>query len=237
MRFQRRGGVVVALGVVGLCLLAAGLTIAFRSPSDRHAHLESARQALPPNSYETGAFTVAEVRALEHEQAARARSRPRRPRLREDEMPDPVRILIPAIGVSAHVIPLGLNADRSLEVPESFATVGWFERGPEPGEPGPAVLVGHVDSRSGPGVFYHLPALEPHDAIEIVLKGGAIARYIVTSHISAPKDDFPARLVYGGSAKPRLRLITCGGEFDPSTGHYVDNYIVFAKFDGLHRSR
>jgi len=154
----------------------------------------------------------------------------------EIQMPDPVTIVIPAIGVSAPVVRLGLNADRTLQVPDSFAEAGWFTRGPEPGEPGPAVIVGHVDSVSGPGVFYRLRALKSGDAIKIGLKNGWTVRYLVSSHLAALKNDFPTKLVYGPSERPTLRLITCDGQFDTSTGHYVDNYIVFARFDSMRRA-
>jgi hypothetical protein len=128
------------------------------------------------------------------------------------EEPRPVRILIPAIRVSAPVIPLGLNADRTMQVPTSFSDAGWFRPGPEPGEVGAAVIAGHVDSKSGPGVFYRLRAL----------------RRVVTSTRDVSKQRFPTHLVFRQTQRRTLRLITCGGLFNTSTGHYVDNHIVFA---------
>jgi sortase (surface protein transpeptidase) len=145
------------------------------------------------------------------------------------ELPPPERIRIPAIGVSAPVIPLGLNPDRSLEVPQDFGDTGWFKGGPEPGERGAAVIVGHVDSRSGPAVFYRLRALRAGDSIWIRLRDGSSVRYVVTRGRSAPKNRFPTKLVYARTTQPTLRLVTCDGAFDTSTGHYVDNYIVFAR--------
>ena len=145
------------------------------------------------------------------------------------EMPRPKWIEIPAIGVSARVIPLGLNPDRTLEVPRDFDATGWFTGAAEPGEPGAAVIVGHVDSKSGPAVFYRLRALQSGDMIEITLKGGSTVRYVVTSNLAAPKNQFPTARVYTPTRRPTLRLITCDGEFDSATRHYLDNYIVFAK--------
>jgi hypothetical protein len=154
-----------------------------------------------------------------------------------ERMPAPVKILIPAIAVSARIIPLDLNADRTLQVPASFGVAGWFRGGAEPGEAGPAIVVGHVDSVSGPGAFYRLRALRKNDVIMIVAKGGSTIRYTVTAKVAAPKSDFPTKMVYGKTPKPTLRLITCDGAFNGSTGHYVDNYIVFAKWAGTHQSR
>lgn len=144
------------------------------------------------------------------------------------QMPRPVRILIPAIRVSAPVIPLGLNRDRTLQVPKNFAQTGWFVGGPEPGEAGPAVIVGHVDSKAGAAVFYRIRALRRGDLIKVSLKGGSSVRFVVRGTRKVPKKRFPTKLVYGRTKLPTLRLVTCDGAFDRSTGHYVDNFIVFA---------
>jgi sortase (surface protein transpeptidase) len=146
--------------------------------------------------------------------------------------PRPVRIVIPAIGVSAPVIPLGLNRDGSMQVPASFTETGWFRPGPEPGELGAAVIAGHVDSYRGPGVFFHLRALQRGDRIRVVLATGRKLRFVVTGSREVLKKSFPSKLVFGGTPKPTLRLITCGGRFDSSTGHYVGNHIVFARLAG-----
>jgi sortase (surface protein transpeptidase) len=158
-----------------------------------------------------------------------------RPLLMRGGVPNPIRpststghIFIPAIGVDASLIPLGLTPRRTLEVPKDWGVAGWFEGGPFPGERGPAVVVGHVDSTSGPAVFYRLPELEPGDMIVAWRKGGVRSRFRVVSLRWFSKSDFPTQLVYRSTATPALRLITCGGEFDSSTGHYVDNLVVFA---------
>jgi LPXTG-site transpeptidase (sortase) family protein len=144
------------------------------------------------------------------------------------QMPNPIRLLVPAMGMSAPIIPLGLNPDGSLEVPKSFSVAGWFTKGPEPGERGASVIAGHFDSTSGPGVFYRLRALRRGDIITVVVGGGSEVRCAVTSTLAVKKTRFPTSLVYRKTAQPTLRLITCDGAFDSSTGHYVDNYIVFA---------
>jgi sortase (surface protein transpeptidase) len=150
------------------------------------------------------------------------------PKRRPMQEPRPVHLEIPAIGVSAHVIPLGLNSNHTMQVPTSFAKTGWFQPGPEPGEIGAAIIVGHVDSVSGPGVFYRLAALERGDRIRVRLADGRTLRFVVTNSREASKRHFPSRLVFRHTKRPTLRLITCGGAFDTSTGHYVDNHIVFA---------
>jgi LPXTG-site transpeptidase (sortase) family protein len=150
---------------------------------------------------------------------------------RRVQKPNPVRIVIPAISVSAPVIPLGLNPDRTLEVPKNFAETGWFTGGPEPGERGGAVIAGHVDSKTGPAVFYRLRQLVRGDVIKILLKDGSTVHFVVSSSMAVPKNRFPTKLVYSKAHDPALRLVTCGGAFDRATGHYLDNYIVFATLD------
>jgi hypothetical protein len=140
----------------------------------------------------------------------------------------PARVVVPAIGVDAPVDDLGRNPDGTLEVPE-WQRAGWWRRGPEPGERGPAVIVGHVDSRAGPAVFFRLAELGAGDVVEIVLDDGRTTRFVVERTERFAKDAFPTRAVYDLTAGPELRLITCDGEFDRSTGHYVDNLVVFAR--------
>jgi LPXTG-site transpeptidase (sortase) family protein len=153
-----------------------------------------------------------------------AKTRPRR----NLQMPRPVRVTIPAIGVSAPIIPLGLNPDRTMQTPQGYSEAGWFRPGPEPGERGAAIVVGHVDSHNGPGVFYRLRALRRGDRIGITLVNGKKLQFIVTSSRDVSKQHFPTALVYRHTNRATLRLVTCGGRFDSSTGHYVNNHLVFA---------
>jgi hypothetical protein len=138
-------------------------------------------------------------------------------------------VLIPAIGVRATIIRLGLQRDGTLQTPTDFAQAGWWSGGPRPGARGAAVVVGHVDSKTGPGAFYALRSLRRGDDITIVGADGRTHHFVVQRLRSFPKAAFPTRLVYGPTTRPRLRLITCGGTFDPGTGHYRDNTIVFAR--------
>jgi sortase (surface protein transpeptidase) len=144
------------------------------------------------------------------------------------QMPRPTRIFIPSIGLSAPVVPLGLNPDRTLQVPRHFGDTGWFRGGPEPGEPGAAVIVGHVASRNGPAVFYRLREVRVGELITIRLQGGSNVRYVVNSMLRVRKSRFPTSRVYARTKQPTLRLITCAGKLNLTTGHHPDNYIVFA---------
>lgn len=139
----------------------------------------------------------------------------------------PARIEIPAIDVDAAVIDLAKADDGTLEVP-GWDDAGWWERGPEPGERGPAVIVGHVDSKSGPAVFYDLERLVAGDEVVVTLDDGRTVTYFVERMERFAKEAFPTMDVYGLTEGSELRLITCDGEFDRATGHYVDNLVVFA---------
>lgn len=149
--------------------------------------------------------------------------------LDDDAVPSraPTAIRIPAIGVDHELVPLAVDAAGVLIPPESAAVPGWFAAGVVPGEIGPAVIAGHVDSRSGPGVFHRLHDLRPGDRIEVQRSDG-VALFQVRSTERVGKREFPSRSVYGPVPVPELRLITCGGAFSRSTGHYVDNVIVRA---------
>ncbi|ACY97933.1 MULTISPECIES: class F sortase [Thermomonospora] len=142
----------------------------------------------------------------------------------------PLRVRIPAIGVQAPLAHLGLNPDASLQVPPAGRPdlAGWYRGGPAPGERGPAVIVGHVDSPRGPAVFYDLGRLRPHDRIEVDRADGRVAVFTVESIERVPKERFPTERVYGPLDHAGLRLITCGGRFDRARRGYRDNVIVYA---------
>ena len=124
---------------------------------------------------------------------------------------------------------LGRAADGSIEVPARFDVAGWFAEGPRPGQPGPAVVLGHVDSRTGPAVFYRVAAL-PRDARGRAWTGrtGVRSAFRVSGTQRVPKLEFPTDLVYGPTLEPSLRLVTCGGSFDRAARNYRDNVIVYA---------
>jgi len=145
------------------------------------------------------------------------------------QAPDPAVIRIPRLEVEAEVIPLGLQDDGSIEVPEDPDQAGWWLGGPEPGETGPAVILGHVDSQEeGPAVFFYLRYLDPGDEIHIDRVDGSTITYVVEATERHDKDEFPTHAVYGPTEEPTLRLVTCGGDFDFGVRTYEDNVIVFA---------
>ncbi len=140
----------------------------------------------------------------------------------------PVRLRIPSLGVDAPVGPVGKASDGSVEVPSRWEDVGWYDGGVRPGEVGPAVLLGHVDSQSGPAVFVRLPQARLGTVVEVVGTGGEVTRFRVDRVQQYPKTRFPTDAVYLPALSPQLRLVTCGGSFDRSTGHYRDNIVVYA---------
>jgi sortase (surface protein transpeptidase) len=140
----------------------------------------------------------------------------------------PVRVEIPSIGVSSPLVRLGLNRDRSMEVPGDFRVAGWFTGGPQPGQLGPAVIAGHVDSRTGPAVFYRLRDLRPGDQIRVVRADHRVVRFEVDSRASYPKQVLATEAVYGATTAPVLRLIACAGSFDRASGSYRNNLVVSA---------
>ncbi|MCW0216392.1 MAG: class F sortase [Pseudonocardia sp.] len=142
----------------------------------------------------------------------------------------PVTLDVPAIGVHAAVLRTGLAPDGTVEVPPlGSPDASWYENSPTPGERGPAVLLGHVDSaRWGPGVFFDLRALVPGDEVAVTREDGSVARFRVDRVAQYPKTAFPTAAVYGDLDHPGLRLITCGGAFDRSARSYADNVIVYA---------
>ena len=140
----------------------------------------------------------------------------------------PVRLVIPAIGVATPLVRLGLEAGGGMAVPSDFGRAGWFAGGPAPGQVGPAVIAGHVDSRTGPAVFYRLRKLRPGQAVLVERADGTRLRFVVSQSRSFPKAEFPTGAVFGPVGSPELRLITCAGDFDRARGSYRDNLVVFA---------
>ncbi|MFK0251925.1 class F sortase [Amycolatopsis azurea] len=141
----------------------------------------------------------------------------------------PVRLTIPAIGLDqAGLVPLALGAAGELQAPGRFSDVGWYEGGPVPGDPGPAVLAAHVDSRSGPAPFFRLRDLRSGDEVRVARSDGADVVFRVDSVQRYPKNEFPTQAVYGPAPGSALRLITCGGSFDTAKRSYRDNVVVYA---------
>jgi LPXTG-site transpeptidase (sortase) family protein len=141
----------------------------------------------------------------------------------------PVALRIPAIGVSVSLGTLGLNPDRTVQVPTNYQQPGWFRPGPSPGEVGSAVILGHVDDFKGPAVFFRLGSLKVGDKVEVSLTNGVVAHFKVTMIASYLKTHFPAKQVYASHGYSALQLVTCGGAFDTRTGHYLSNVVAYTR--------
>ena len=144
----------------------------------------------------------------------------------------PVRLTIPVLRVTSPVMDLGLTADGAMEMPPGAYPVGWYDRGPTPGQTGPAVIVGHVDWAGERGALYGLRVVRPGDRVVVDRADGTTAVFQVDRVERHAKDDFPTDEVYGDVGWPALRLITCGGRFDTRSGRYEDNVIAFARLVG-----
>lgn len=146
----------------------------------------------------------------------------------------PTRISIPALKITEPVIGLGQRADGTMQVPDDARSVGWYTKAPTPGALGPAILAGHVDYHGRPGTFAHLARLKPGATVGIDRADGSTAMFAVTKVERHPKNEFPTDAVYGAIEHAGLRLITCGGDFDRTTGHYEDNIVVYATLSTAH---
>lgn len=147
----------------------------------------------------------------------------------------PVSLSIPEIAVHHKLVTLGLNPDHTVEVPplSKVDVPGWYKYSPTPGERGPAVILGHVDSaKQGEGVFFRLADMKPGQHVSVDRADGSTAVFTVDKVKQYPKSDFPTEAVYGTTPNPQLRLITCGGAFDEQEHSYADNTVVYAHLTG-----
>ena len=207
-----------------LVVLAAGMAVAGGLELAKSPH-----DVGPP----VGRSLPERVLAPERRQDTRRHSQEARPKRRlvdvvDHEAAPPRSIRIAAIGVRAAVIPLGLRADGTMQTPSDFSVTGWYKPWREPGERGSAVITGHVDSINGPAVFYRLRDLRRGNIIRVGRADGSVVRFGVEGLERWPKAEFPTRRVFRPTRISTLRLVTCSGNFDASTGHYVDNTIVYA---------
>jgi len=140
----------------------------------------------------------------------------------------PESLTIPQIEVSTRLVTLGLTTQGAIQVPATTSVAGWYTRSPRPGAVGPAIILGHIDSYQGPGVFFRLSELRPGDWIYVHRSDASIVSFRVTEVQTYLKDQFPTQSVYGPTPDAELRLITCGGAFDSASGHYLSNIVVYA---------
>jgi len=228
----RRGAVSVAAAAV--LLLVAGVivtVIGVRGPEAPPAAAPEVASASPTQAGDsTPANTPKEADSPKEQASANGRGRPAAQADFGLTLPgsSPVGLSIPRIGVRADkIVGLGLASDGSIEVPRDASAPGWFTPGPSPGQLGPAVIAGHVDSESGPAVFYRLGELRPGDRVEVSRADGSVATFAVDKVEHYEKDAFPTRSVYGSTDRAELRLITCSGKYDSDTG-YLSNTVAYA---------
>lgn len=215
---------------MGLLLLVGGTTVAVRTGVAPASGV--LRFALPPGNDAPADPVVVQPTPpvpAPRDPAAVADPPAEVPAADEDlQLPLPVAVRVPSVGIDAQMHPLGLTPDGALDTPTDWDQAGWWHGGPEPGEPGRAVIAGHVDSFEGPAAFFGLHAVQPGDPIEVELAEGSVLVFTVQGVEQHGKDSFPTDRVYGGGEGPELRLVTCGGSFDWSARSYSDNVIVFA---------
>lgn len=220
---------VALLSVVGLVMLTIGLLgqqHAPQPPATAGQHQVLDRSSSPTSPAPTTGTTSHAITTPATTGPILARSAPR-------------TLRVPAIGVHSNLLTLGLNPDNTIEVPplSRDSRAGWYKRSPTPGQLGPSVVLGHVDSaKYGPGVFFKLGALHKGDTAEITRANHTVAVFTVDRVASYPKNDFPSLRVYGNTSDAELRLITCGGVFDHSAHSYENNIVVYAHLTSSHHA-
>lgn len=149
--------------------------------------------------------------------------------LAERVSPAPVWVRIPSQGIDAQVVPVGITSAGEMEAPAGYDEVGWYRHGARPGEPGRAVLAGHLDSRDGPAVFFQLGSLRRGDIIEVQFGDGGEPRvFTVRELVQYPVNGAPLAEIFGPLDRPELVLITCAGEFEGPESGYSERVIVYA---------
>lgn len=199
----------VVLAVVGSSLIAKGIAAPPHAPALAH------NLGVIPDPVATGALVATpSVKAVAPPLTLPAST--------------PLSVTIPAIAVTSKLTFLNRNPDGTIQVPSRFYEAGWYQQGPTPGQLGPSVILGHVDSYKGPGIFFRLASLKPGDMVNVARLDGTTATFKVNAVNEYDKAQFPSQAIYGDIGYAGLRLITCGGIFDHATGSYLSNIVVFA---------
>jgi len=228
--------VLIVAAIAGVATVVAGLLIVFRSPDEYG--LASNRDALAlerqPGGKATGQPEQALFQAAPDVPPPLPQITPAPPMLPST----PVRIVIKRLGINAPIRSVGLAKDGTIQVPPSDDPnlVGWYRDMSTPGEAGPAVLLGHKDTRTRSAVFSKLYEIKNGDTIEVKRQDKTTAVFTVGGVEQASKKTFPTQRVYGQQDNAQLHLITCGGTYDRNTGHYTDNIIVYATMTSSYRS-
>lgn len=141
----------------------------------------------------------------------------------------PESIKIPAIEVESKVEKVGLMNNGQMAVPKNFRITGWYQLGPKPGERGSAVIAGHVDDKTGPGVFFNLKELQKGDQVKITNNGGEQLVFEVVGKEIFPMDEAPVKDIFGYTSRRMLNLVTCTGPFDRSKGGHINRLVVYTE--------
>ncbi len=150
-----------------------------------------------------------------------------------EENIDPITLKIPSIGLTAPLVKTGLESDGSLHVPSSPDQTGWYKYGPIPGEIGPAVITGHLDSKDGPGILWNLNKVKIGDLVQVLRDDESTAEFIVDKLETYPQDNFATQKVYGPIPNAGLRIITCSGTYSRQAQHYSDDLVVYASLKDI----
>lgn len=204
-----------------LCLLAAGIYFGLHAAQTDLVSAARFAGSLPPRSTAAEPSPPATSPAILGVAPKSASGTPGR-------VSPPVHLTVPSIGVSTDLETLRLARDGSLQAPTKWEVAGWYADGISPGEVGPAVIAGHIDSTRGPAVFYRLRELVIGATILVTENNGKILSFVVDDVRDYPKPQFPTNTVYGPTPNPELRLISCTGEFDHSSQSYLNNLVVSA---------
>lgn len=226
----RRGRLWTLAAFVGLTAMGTAILMWSLMNQVADPPVPSVAQGSNLTQVESEASRVAST-PLSKTRSARQVAAPERPaRALRRSLPE--RIEIPAIKVSAAVHPLGLDGRGALQVPSGarYNDAAWYSGSPAPGQNGPAVIEGHVTSSGAtPSVFFNLGKVKKGDVIKVARADGTTAVFAVYATSMFPKNAFPKVAVYGYTASPELRVITCGGQYNASQRSHVDNVVVFAK--------
>ncbi|MEV4353019.1 class F sortase [Nonomuraea sp. NPDC049625] len=229
--------VLIGAAIAGVVTVVAGLLIVLNSPQEyglASSNRETLKLQAQPDGKSTGQPEQALFQAAPDVPPPLPQINPAPPMMPST----PKRIVIKRLGINAPITSVGLKKDGTIEVPpsENPNLAGWYRSMSTPGEAGPAVILGHKDTRTRPAVFSRLPELKNGDTIEIQRQDRTTAVFTVGGIEQASKKTFPTQRVYGPQENAQLHLITCGGNYDRTIGHYDDNVIVYATMTSSYRS-
>lgn len=205
--------------MAGLVAAVGCFAMAWRSAGHRHL----VPFAAPPSAVQPDTSTPP---AVQPRTSTGTRPRPPHRLSKAKQASPPVRVAIPAVGLSASVVPVGLDGAGRITMPKP-SQAGWYRPGTAPLVPGPAVLVGHVDTYHGPAVFYRLSGVRLGEQVRVTLADGPTSTFTIDKITVVSKTAFPSRAVFARTTRATIRLITCTGPFDPRARSYVDSLIVW----------